>query len=127
MLRFAKIGFVLLGGVAVFLMEAQPADAVRCEEIVATNSGKSKADAARAAQQNARDTAKHIRRRNGWSYFSLRARKVTPYPFWKSVRPVVKLEMLLKPDIVTSQTYTQCWRGVVVPFVCTAGASACGG
>ncbi|MBM3544492.1 MAG: hypothetical protein FJX44_08325 [Alphaproteobacteria bacterium] len=127
MLRIAKIGLVLLGVVVVYLIGAQPADAVRCEGIVATNSAKSKADAARAAQQNARDTAEQIRRKRGWSYVTLRARKVTPDPFWKSVRPVVKPEMLLKPDIVTSQTYTQCWRGVVVPFVCTAGASACGG
>ena len=126
MLRFAKIGLFLLAGVGVFLLGAQPADA-GCEGIVATNSAKSKAAAARAAQQNARDTAEQIRRKRGWSHVSLRARKVTPDPFWKSVRPVVKPHMLLKPDIVTSQTYTQCWRGVVVPFVCTAGAIACGG
>lgn len=126
MLRLAKIGFALAGVVAIFLMSHQPAEALRCEGIAATNSAKSKADAARAAQQNARDTAEQIRRARGWSYVTLRARKVTPDPFWKSVRPVVKSEMLLKPDIVTSEAYTQCWRGVVVPFVCTAGAAACG-
>lgn len=127
MLRISKIGLTLLGGAGILLGAFQPAAAVRCELIVATNSAPSKAAAARAAQQNTRDTAQQVRRKHGWSYVTLRARKVTPDPFWKSVRPEVRNEMLLKPDIVTGQTYTQCWRGVVVPFVCTAGASACGG
>lgn len=127
MLRISKAGLIFLGGAAIFLSGLQPAEAVRCELIVATNSAGSKAAAAKAAQQNARDTAQQVRRKHGWSYVTLRARKVTPDPFWKSVRPEVRNEMLLKPDIVTGQTYTQCWRGVVVPFVCTAGASACGG
>jgi hypothetical protein len=126
MLRISKIGVAVFGGAAIFLATLQPAAAVRCELITATNSAKSKADAARAAQQNARDTAEQIRRQRGWSYVSLRAKKVTPDPFWKSVRPEVRDSMLLKPDIVTSESYTQCWRGVVVPFVCTAGAAACG-
>ncbi len=56
----------------------------------------------------------------------MRPRKVTPDPFWKAVRPVVTSDMLLKPDVVTSKTYAQCWKGVVVPYVCTAGAVACG-
>jgi hypothetical protein len=57
---------------------------------------------------------------------TLRARRVKPDPFWKSVRPVVTPDMLLKPDVVNSKTYSQCWEGVVVPYVCTAGAVACG-
>ena len=57
---------------------------------------------------------------------TLRARRVKPDPFWKSVRPVVTADMLLKPDVVNSKTYSQCWEGVVVPYVCTAGAVACG-
>lgn len=127
MLRISKVGVTVFGAAAIFLATLQPAAAVRCELISATNSAKSKAAAARAAQQNARDTAEQIRRKRGWSYVTLRAQKVTPDPFWKSVRPVVRSEMLLRPDIVTSEAYTQCWRGVVVPFVCTAGAAACGG
>lgn len=127
MLRISKIGVAVFGSAAVFLAMVQPAAAVRCELISATNSAKSKAAAVQAAQQNARDTAQRLRYRHGWSSVTLRAQKVTPDPFWKSVRPEVRNEMLLRPDIVTSETYTQCWRGVVVPFVCTAGAAACGG
>jgi hypothetical protein len=126
MLRISKVGVAVFGAAATFLATQQPAAALRCELISATNSSGSKAAAARAAQQNARDTAEQIRRQRGWSYVSLRAKKVTPDPFWTSVRPEVRESMLLRPHIVTSETYTQCWRGVVVPFVCTAGAAACG-
>ena len=118
-------GCLLLGFSVLFLGGLQPAEA-GCEVIRATNSAGSKASAARAAYQNALQTAQQVKRRRGWSYVTLRPRKVEPDPFWKSVRPVVKQDMLLKPDVVTSETYAQCWKGVVVPYVCTAGATACG-
>jgi len=125
MLRVSKAGLVLLGFVALFLGGLQPASA-GCQLIKATNSAESKASAARAAYQNAIDSAETLRRQKGWRYVTLRARKVKPDPFWKAVRPVVTPDMLLKPDVVTAKTYSQCWEGVVVPYVCTAGAIACG-
>ncbi|MGH6735800.1 MAG: hypothetical protein ACRECX_06935 [Methyloceanibacter sp.] len=125
MLRFSKTALVLLGAAGILAGTFEPA-AARCQLIVATNSASSKTAAARAAHQNAIDNANALKRRYGWKYVNLRARKVTPDPFWKSVRPVVTRDMLLKPDVVTAQTYSQCWKGVVVPFVCTAGAVACG-
>jgi hypothetical protein len=115
MLRALKKGFVLLGFSILWLGGLQPAEA-GCELVKATNS----------ADQNAIDTANQVKRRRGWSYVTLRPRKVKPDPFWKAVRPVVTPDMLLKPDVVTSKTYAQCWKGVVVPYVCTAGAVACG-
>jgi hypothetical protein len=125
MLRVSKMGFGLLGATVLFLYGLQPA-AAKCQLIIATNSAASKTLAARAAHQNAIDSANQLKRQFGWRYVTLRARKVKPDPFWKAVRPVVTKDMLLKPDIVTTQTYSQCWRGVVVPYVCTAGAIACG-
>lgn len=125
MLRVSKLGLALLGFGALFLAGMQPA-AAGCQLIKATNSAESKAAAARAAYANAIQTAEQVRRQRGWRYVSMRPRKVTPDPFWKSVRPVVTADMLLKPDVVTSKTYSQCWKGVVVPYVCTAGAVACG-
>jgi hypothetical protein len=119
------MGFWLLGATVLFFCGLQPATA-KCQLIVATNSAASKALAARAAHQNAIDSANQLKHQFGWRYVTLRARKVKPDPFWKAVRPVVTKDMLLKPDIVTAQTYSQCWRGVVVPYVCTAGAIACG-
>ena len=125
MLRVLRAGFALLGFAVLFLGGVQTADA-GCQLIRATNSAESKASAARAAYANAIQTANEVKRQRGWSYVTLRPRKVTPDPFWKAVRPVVTSDMLLKPDVVTSKTYSQCWKGVVVPYVCTAGAIACG-
>ena len=125
MLRVLKASFALLGFAVLFFGGLQPAEA-GCQLIKATNSAGSKTSAARAAYQNAIATANDVKRQRGWSYVTLRPRKVTPDPFWKSVRPVVTQAMLLKPDVVTSKTYSQCWKGVVVPYVCTAGAVACG-
>ena len=125
MLRVLKVSFVLLGFAVLFLGGLQPASA-GCKVVKATNSAGSKASAALAAYQNAIVTANQVKRQQGWSYVTLRPRKVKPDPFWKSVRPVVTADMLLKPDVVTAKTYSQCWKGVVVPYVCTAGAVACG-
>ncbi|MCB1443185.1 MAG: hypothetical protein KDJ72_09180 [Methyloceanibacter sp.] len=125
MLRVLKAVVVLLGFSLLLLGGAQTANA-GCELVKATNSAESKASAAKAAYANALQTAEQIRQRRGWKYVTLRPRKVKPDPFWKAVRPVVTPDMLLKPDVVTSKTYSQCWKGVVVPYVCTAGAMACG-
>jgi hypothetical protein len=124
MLRISKTGCALLGAMLLLGFGAQSASA-RCQLIVATNSASSKM-AARAAQQNAIDNANQLKRQYRWRYVTMQARKVTPDPFWKSVRPVVTKNMLLKPDVVTARTYAQCWEGVVVPYVCTAGSVACG-
>ena len=125
MFRATKTGFALLAASMVMLCGLEPA-AAGCQLIRATNSAESKASAARAAHVTALQTAEQVRQQRGWSYVNIRAKMVTPDPFWKSVRPVVTPDMLLKPDVVTAQTYAQCWKGVVVPFVCTAGAVACG-
>jgi hypothetical protein len=48
-------------------------------------------------------------------------------PFWKAVRPNgVPPEARLKPDLVSARFYTTCFTGVVVPYVCTTGSTACG-
>ena len=125
MLRVWKAGVALLGFSVLFFGAAQTAEA-GCEIVRVTNSADSKAAAARAAYATALQTAEQVRRRRGWSYVTLRPRKVKPDPFWKAVRPVVTPDMLLKPDVVTRKTYSQCWKGVVVPYVCTAGSMACG-
>lgn len=125
MLRVWKAGIIIAIFAIVLLDQVETANA-GCELVKATNSAESKAAAAKAAYANAVQTAEQVKRRRGWRYVSMRPRKVKPDPFWKSVRPVVTPDMLLKPDVVTSKTYSQCWKGVVVPYVCTAGSVACG-
>ena len=48
------------------------------------------------------------------------AYRVKPDPFWKSVRPVVPKDVIYG-TFVTAKTYTTCFTGVVVPYVCTSG------
>jgi hypothetical protein len=98
-----------------------------CQLIRATHSADTPAEAVQAAQATAAETAEAMKHEHHWRYVTMRAKKVTPDPFWKAVRPVVPKDILIKPDVVTAKTYTQCWPGVVVPYVCTAGAVACGG
>ncbi|GFO80625.1 MAG: hypothetical protein A49_02520 [Methyloceanibacter sp.] len=45
-----------------------------------------------------------------------------PNPYW---RGEVTPNLYQKPDVITSTAHTVCWRGVVSPSVCTAGAKVC--
>ena len=67
----------------------------------------------------------NLRRSKGWSYVSMSAYRVKPDPFWKSVRPVVPKDVIYG-TFVTAKTYTTCFTGVVVPYVCTSGSKVCG-
>jgi hypothetical protein len=53
------------------------------------------------------------------------AYKVQPDPFWKAVRPVVPKDVIYG-KFVNAKTYTTCFTGVVVPYVCTSGSKVCG-
>jgi hypothetical protein len=48
--------------------------------------------------------------------------KPRPNPYW---RGSVASHLMLPPDMVTLSDHTMCWRGVVSPVVCTAGAKVC--
>jgi hypothetical protein len=122
MLRIAKFAlpccFLLFWG-------HQPA-AAGCQVISATHSAPKRLAALQMSQALAVESANNLRRVKGWSYITMRPYKVQPNPFWKSVRPVVPKGVILRPDVVTARTYTTCFRGVVVPFVCTSGSAVCG-
>jgi hypothetical protein len=70
-------------------------------------------------------SANELRRGRGWSYVSISAYRVKPDPFWKAVRPVVPKDVIYG-TFVTAKTYTTCFTGVVVPYVCTSGSKVCG-
>jgi hypothetical protein len=98
-----------------------------CQLITATHSGGSKAEAAQTSRALAVQSAYQLKQARRWSYVTLSARKVKGDPFWKAVRPNgVPADAQLRPDLVTSRFYTTCFTGVVVPFVCTTGSTACG-
>ena len=73
----------------------------------------------------AAESANDLRRSRGWKSISMNAYKVKPDAFWKTVRPVVPKDVIYG-TFVTAKTYTTCFTGVVVPYVCTSGSKVCG-
>jgi hypothetical protein len=122
MLRSAKI--IVLAILALAVWGYQPA-AAGCQVISATHSADTKAEALTMSRQLAAQSAAELRRSKGWSYVSMSAYKVKPDPFWKTVRPVVPKDVIYG-SFVTPKTYTTCFTGVVVPYVCTSGSKVCG-
>jgi hypothetical protein len=122
---WAKVcGMIFVGVLA--LLGLQPAEA-GCELVTATHSAPTRVKAVQTSQALALQSAYNVQRKRGWSSVSLSARPVAGDPFWKAVRPHgVPAKARLQPDIVNAQFYTTCFRGVVVPFVCTTGSSVCG-
>jgi hypothetical protein len=122
---------VLIAGVLAVVLSAaadlRAAHAMSCQLITATHSARSWAMAAQTSQALAVQTARNLQRARGWSTLTLSAYAVPGDPFWKAVRPHgVPAKAQLSPDIVTPQFHTTCFTGVVVPYVCTTGSSACG-
>ena len=116
-----------LAALAVVLVFSAPPAEAACQLITATHSAISQAEAAEMSRALALRSADDLKRAKGWNSMSMSARKVKGDPFWKMVRPDGVPEYAqLKPDIVTSRFYTTCFTGVVVPYVCTTGASVCG-
>ena len=125
MLRSSKAISIVLG--AAFMLLAPQAAEAACKLVKATASEGSKASAAKRSQALAVQNAHKLKRQYGWSYVSIRARRVKADPFWKAVRPDgPPPEAVLKPDIITSRFFTTCFTGVVVPYVCTTGSAVCG-
>jgi hypothetical protein len=122
MLRSAKT--VVFAILALAVWGYQPA-AAGCDVISATHSADNKAEALAMSRALAAESANNLRRSRGWSYVSMSAYRVRPDPFWKSVRPVVPKDVVYG-TFVTAKTYTTCFTGVVVPYVCTSGSKVCG-
>ncbi len=126
MIQVSRIGIAALAVAALAFGVSQPAEAA-CQLIKATASAGSKADAAKISQALTVQNASELKHSKRWSYITLYAHKVKADPFWKAVRPDgPPREAVLKPDIITTRFFTTCFTGVVVPYVCTTGTSACG-
>ena len=122
MIRAARLAVLTV--LAFSVWSFQPA-AAGCDVISATHSADTRAEALRMSQILAAQSAQETRRNRGWSYVSMSAYKVKPDPFWKAVRPVVPKDVIVG-KVVTAKTYTTCFTGVVVPYVCTSGSKVCG-
>jgi hypothetical protein len=122
MLRAATM--VVLGVLAFAVWGGQPA-AAGCQVISATHSADNKGEALQMSRALAAESANELRRTMGWKSVSMSAYRVKPDPFWKTVRPVVPKDVIYG-SFVTAKTYSTCFTGVVVPYVCTSGSKACG-
>ncbi len=113
-----------LGILALAAWSHQPAIAEDCEVISATHSAATKGEALLMARALAAKGASELSHNKGWRRFSMRPQKVEPDPFFKKVRPVVP-EGAIYGTFVSTKTYTTCWSGVRVPYVCTSGSKVC--
>ena len=106
------------------LLLAAPAFA-DCQVISATHGGNWQGEALSMSQALAARSARELKAQKGWRAITMKAQKVKPDPFWKTVRPEVSSNIIVG-SYVTARTYTTCWTGVTVPFVCTSGSQVCG-
>lgn len=95
-----------------------------CFIISNSHHGFTKESAATKSQQGLETLVVEFRRDRHWSKARMRieAAKATPKP---SLRSAVAEDAILKPDLTTKTSYTQCWEGVIWPYVCTSGAKVC--
>jgi hypothetical protein len=122
MFRAAKS--VVLGILALAVFGPQAVRAADCEVISATHSADTKGAALHMSRALAAKSADELRRKRGWSRISMSPEKVKPDPFFKRVRPVVPEDVVFA-TFVTAKTYTTCFTGVVVNYVCTSGSKVC--
>lgn len=125
MLRAAKLPLLALlvwslgGGFA-----AAAEDDDNCQVISATHSAETKGEALIMSQALAEQSAKRAKEAKGWSRARVTAHQVKPDPFWKSVRKAIP-EVNVYATFVSPKTYTVCFTGVVVRYVCTSGSKIC--
>ena len=122
MRRSAKI--VVLGIIGLATCWQQTAIAADCEVISATHSAETKGEALHMSRALAAKSADELGRKRSWKQVSMSPLKVNPDPFFKKVRPVVPQDAIYA-TFVTEKTYTTCFIGVVVNYVCTSGAKVC--
>ena len=93
-----------------------------CVGLNGTADGMNKSTAV-ARSQNALATAiQEYKASNRISSVSISPMRPRPQPYW---RKTVSPDLYQKPDIVTGNSHTICWSGVVSPTVCSSGAKIC--
>ena len=125
-MRRSKIGVVVLGAAGLIAHFVAPAFAADCEVVSATHGGHWKGEALSTSQALAARSTKELKARKGWRSVTVSAQQVKPSPFWKIVRPQGVPDGVIVGSFVTQRTYTTCFTGVVVPYVCTSGSKVCG-
>jgi hypothetical protein len=123
-MRRSKISVLVLGAAGLLPHFVVPAFA-ECQVISATHGGHWQGEALTMSQALAARSANELKAQKGWRSFTMKAYPVKPEPFFKTVRPEVPNNIIVG-SFVTPRTYSTCWTGITVPFVCTSGSQVCG-
>jgi hypothetical protein len=123
-MRPAKIAVLLLGAAGLLAQPTAPAFA-DCQVVSATHGGHWQGEALNMSQALAAQSANQLKAQKGWRGMTMKAYQVKPSPFFKTVRQEVS-DSVVVGSFVTARTYTTCWTGITVPFVCTSGSQVCG-
>jgi hypothetical protein len=116
-LRPLRLAMVAAGCVA----QATAAPAA-CVGLAGTADGFNKETAVSRAQRALDDYINQYKAENNLGAVTVRAMRAEPQPYW---RRRVSENMMYQPDIVTANSYTVCWQGVISFYVCTSGAEVC--
>ena len=105
------------------LLMAQGATAeAGCVGLAGTADGMNKQTAVARAQDALAKAIINYKAQKGIRSVSINPMRAKPRPYW---RDSVSADLYQKPDIVTGQSHTICWSGVISPTVCTSGARIC--
>ena len=110
-----------LAAVGLCMAQGPPALAA-CVVLAGTADGFDKETAVSRAQLSLEDYIKQYKAENHLGAVTVKAMRAEPQPYW---RGRVSENMMYHPDIVTANSYTICWQGVVSTYVCTSGAQVC--
>jgi len=103
------------------MAQSAPASAA-CVVLAGTADGFDKETAVSLAQRALDDYIKQYKAENNLVTVTVTAMRAAPQPYW---RGRVSENLMYHHDIVTAESYTVCWQGVVSTYVCTSGAQVC--
>jgi hypothetical protein len=121
MRSYLRVGALAVMAAGLCLAQGAPAHA-GCIGLSGTADGFDKETAVSRAQLALSDYVKEYKATKKLGAVTISAMRAQPQPYW---RDSVSENMMYRPDIVTSKSYTICWTGVVSPYVCTSGAKVC--
>jgi hypothetical protein len=125
-MRRCRIRVFVLGAAGLLLLPLFTTPAYAdCQVVSATHGGHWQGEALSMSQALAARSANELKAQKRWRSITMKAYKVKPDPFFKTVRPVVSSDVIVG-SFVTARTYTICFTGITVPYVCTSGAQVCG-
>jgi hypothetical protein len=84
--------------------------------VAGTADGFNKKTAVSRAQRALDDYINQYKANNNLGAVTIRAMRAEPQPYW---RRRVSENMMYQPDIVTANSHTVCWQGVISFYVCT--------